>query len=263
MDNQVCFKSQIVCQTCGKKFANRSGLTYHTQKKVCLKNSPIIDDKPKLVLKTKYENMTKEELINKLSQKDGEIKALTEHPQTVNNNIIVFPKEFGKEDMDYIQYKIGDVVGPLIKQNPFNSIPRLFTKIHNNTKIPEYHNVYSTSERSNFVMISDGKTFKHQPKKTIIDQIIESKRSIINQYIDENGDQLSENVLKKYDLYQERIDDDSEFRKTLELEIAGMLLDMKDVIANDEKTHKLLDKVNEGQFELSPADEILDESILL
>jgi hypothetical protein len=42
-----------------------------------------------------------------------------------------------------------------------------------------------------------------------------------------------------------------EIRKTLELEIGGLLLDMKSVIAIDEKTRKLLDKVSEGDFVLS------------
>ena len=193
-----------------------------------------------------------EELVKKVAYLEGENKALKENPQTVNNNnnIIVFPKEFGKEDMEYIKQKLGDVVGPLIKNHTFNSIPCLFNKIHNNKQIPEYHNVFFTSERSNYGMVSDGKRFKHQPKKTVIDQIIESKRSILNEYIDDNEDQLGKNVLKKYEKYQDRLDDDTEFRKNLELEIGGMLLDMKEVIATDEKTRTLLEKVNDGQFEL-------------
>ena len=125
-------------------------------------------------------------------------------------------------------------------------------QIHNNQKIPEYHNVYISSERSNYAMVSDGESFKYINKKTIIDQIIEDKRSILNQYIDDNGEQLGEKVLAKYDKYQNQIDENSEFRKDLEVEIGGLLLDMKSVIANDDKTRQLLDKVNDGQYDLDP-----------
>lgn len=253
MVNNVCKKpDNKVCPKCQKHFSTKQMCQYHISHNVCahLSDQPS-KQKPQLILKNKYDNYTKDELRLKVAQLEGQVTALTEHPQTVNNNnIIVFPKEFGKEDMNYIQQKLGDIMGPLIKNHTFSSIPTLFNKIHNNQKIPEYHNVYSTSERSNFALISDGHTFNHRPKKNVIDQIIESKRSMLNDYVDANGEQLGESVLKKYERYQDRIDDDSEFRKNLELEISGMLLDMKEVIATDEKTRKLLEKVDEGHLEL-------------
>jgi len=263
MDHKVCQKTQIVCHLCNKEFTTLKGLHYHIENKVCVqrkqKQTPKL--KPKLVLRNKYNQMSHNELVDQLIHLQGKYESLKENPQNINNinninnNIIIFPKEFGKEDMSYIQQKLGDIVGPLVKSHMFDSIPRLFCKIHNNQVIPEYHNVFSTSERSNYAMISDGHLFKHQPKKTVIDQIIESKRSILRNYIDSNGDQLGEKVLQKYEKYQDRIDEDMEFRKHLELEIGGMLLDMKSVIANDEKTRQLLDKVNDGEFDLLPSDE--------
>jgi hypothetical protein len=181
----------------------------------------------------------------------GQIEALKSNPPMVtnNNNIIIFPEAYGNEKIEHIQ-AIGDFMKNVLKHNPFGSIPVLFNKIHNNERYPEYHNVYLSSERSSYALVSDGKSFVHRPKKTIIDQIIEDKRSILNDYIDNNGEQLGEKVLKKYDRYQEQLDDDSEFRKALELEIGGLLLDMKSVIANDDKTMTLLNKVNEGKFDL-------------
>ena len=249
----VCRKSDHTCPKCNKVFKRKENCVYHMKHNVC-GDKP---QKPKLVLK-KESQMNYAQLIeqlektkNELNQMKGKYEALSTHPQTINNNnVIVFPKEFGKEDMKYIQEKLGDILGPLIKSHTFNSIPCLFNKMHNNPKIPEYHNVYASSERSGYAMISDGVTFKHQPKKTIIDKIIEDKRSILNDYVDANGDQLGEKILRKYDRYQDQIDSDSEFRKNLESEIGGMLLDMKSVIANDEKTRLLLDKVNDGHFEL-------------
>ena len=261
--HRVCDnKDKLVCIQCGKRLATKSGYLYHTQNQVCQPKLTNNDQpKPKLKLKLKtdqrYDDMEKEELREKLrkaelviAQMTGKYEALRENPQKIKNNIIVFPKEFGKEDMKYIQQKLGDILGPMITQHPFRSIPILFNKIHNNDKLPEYHNVYVASERSKYALISDGTSFIYHPKKTIIDQIIEDKRHILNTYVDANGEQLGEKVLTKYERYQNQLDDDSSFRKDLELEIGGLLLNMKSVIANDEHTRKLLDKVNEGNFEL-------------
>lgn len=266
-----------LCTNCQKIFKSRQGLTYHKSHLVCqdkhtckqcfqtfstkqmyqyhLKHNVCQKKKTTLKLKSPYDLLSREELIIKLSHVEGKYEALKENPQNTNNNIIVFPSAFGKEDMDYIRSKLGDILGPIIKTQPFRCIPTLIGKIHNNQTLPEYHNVYIKNERSNYALISDGKTFVHRPKKTIIDQIIEDKRSILNRYVDDNGEQLGDKVLKKYELYQNQLDDNVEFQRELELEIGGLLLDMKSVIANDDKTRKLLDKVNEGQFELSHEDE--------
>jgi hypothetical protein len=191
---------------------------------------------------------------------EGKCEAMSTRPQIVNNvknvnNIIVFPTEFGKENMEYVTEKLGNICENLIKCHPYKSIPHLFNMIHNNDKLPEYHNVYANSERSGYVLVSNGKSFQYCPKKTIIDQIIEDKRSILNKYVDEKGEQLGERVLKKYERYQDSIDDDPKFKKELELEIGGMLLSLKSVIANDERTRKLLDKVTEGNFDLGEVGE--------
>jgi hypothetical protein len=241
----VCHKESRICSKCGKMFRRRENLEYHTKHSVCSTH------KPKLVLKKELIQMSREALIDKVTQMETELsqmkckyETLRENPQIVNNNnIVVFPNAFGSEDMSHIQNKIGDILGPLIKNGRSNYIPRLFHQIHNNDQLPEYHNVYVTSERSCYALVSDGEKFKYCPKKALIDQIIEDKRSLINQYVDNNGDQLGEKVLQKYDMYQNKIDDNPEFKKDLEQEIGCMLLNMKSVIANDAKTAHLLELI--------------------
>jgi hypothetical protein len=206
---------------------------------------------------TSFEQMTRDELLHEAIEFKSKYEALKENPQNIINNvsqnIVMFPNAFGNESTDVVKQKLGDILGPLIKNHTFSSIQTLFIKIHKNEKLPEYHNVYSSSERSSYALVSDGKTFNYRPKKTIIDQIIEDKRSILNEYVDQNGEQLGEKVLRKYERYQNQLDSNSEFHKDLELEIGGLLLDMKSVIANDDKTRILLDKVNDGNFELIPS----------
>lgn len=250
MTHNVCVRNDRICPKCGAKFDSKRNCLYHIEQNVCKHH------KLKLTMKASYENMSKDELIEKLNETEKECNTLKQNSQQINNNtlnqnnIIIFPTAFGREDINHIQQILGDICGPLIKNHTFKSIPTLFSEIHNNKRLPEYHNVFTNSERSNFALVSNGIHFNYKPKKNVIDQIIEDKRSILNKYVDENGDQLGEKVLEKYDKYQEQIDSNSEFRKNLEMEIACSLLNMKSVIADDEKTRKLLEQVDNGQLEL-------------
>lgn len=257
VSNNICRKRCHICSFCNKNFTRKESLQYHLERQVCRKL------KPKIVLKNVYAELSRDQLINKLVQTEseltyvkGEYNSLKENPQHIINNIVIYPKAFGKEDIGYIQQKLGDIFKQLIKDPTLQYIPNLFVQIHNNEQLPEYHNVYTTSEHSSYALVSDGKKFKYCPKKTVIDQIIEDKRSLLNQYVDDNDGQLGKKVLDKYERYENQIDENSDFRKQLELEleIGGLLLDMKSVIANDEKTRKLLDKVDKGNFGL-PTDE--------
>ena len=248
IDNTVCLKSTKKCYKCNHEFSNKTMLKYHIDNNVCVKKT-----KYQITLKNdvrdKYKELNKEELLLKIAHLEGENKALKENPRNINN-VIVFPTAYGKENINRICEKMGDILGPLVKYQTFNSIPCLFEKIHKNDQLVEYHNVFTTSEKSSYASVHDGKRFNNKPKKTVIDQIIEDKRSILNNYVDSNEEQLGNQVLDKYEKYQNKLDSDPCFRRNLELEIGGLLLDMKSIIADDEKTRQLLQKVDQGNFEL-------------
>lgn len=259
IEKKVCVKNNKTCVKCGHKFKTVAMFKYHKEKLVCEKKTDTqkISIKKKFV--DKYESYTKQELLLELAHTRTELEILKDHPTNINNNnvqnniqnnVVVFPIAYGQENINYICKKLGDIVGPLIKDETFRSIPCLFEKIHKNDRLIEYHNVFTTSEKSSYASVHDGKSFSNKPKKTVIDQIIEDKRTILNEYVDSNEDQLGKQVLAKYEKYQDKLDSDQAFRRNLELEIGGLLLDMKLIIANDEKTRKLLRKVDEGNFEL-------------
>jgi hypothetical protein len=203
-----------------------------------------------------YDKLTKEDLIRELCNIKGKYDSLKENPvnQSTNNTVFVCPTAFGQENPKRIRQVLGDILGKVLGGSASEIIPMLIKQIHNNEKLPEYHNVYVPNEHSQYAMVSDGIRFNHRPKDTVIDQIIEDKRSILNTYIDNNGDQLGERILRKYERYQDQIDSDSKFKKNLEREIGGLLLDMKDVIANDDKTRKLLDKIGNDDFDSENSD---------
>ena len=256
-----CRKPDRTCPFCGYVFSCKRQCQTHVERKTCQKHeTKNVISKPKLTLKstllTKYEGISREELISELETTKTQYQTLRDNPQNVNvqhNQIVVFPSAFGQEDMQLINDKLGDILTPLLKTGGAY-IPNLTDQIHNSKKIPEYHNVYAQSERSKYVLVSDGTSFKYRPKKTIIDQIIEDKRSLISLYLEEHADQFDDRVFDKFEAYQNRLEVDPEFREELELEIGSFLLNMKSVIANDEKTRLLLEKVEAGEFDLPEVD---------
>ena len=250
--NNVCKKHEHICEYCSSQLSSKQMLEYHMSKKVCEKREKPIEngyDVENYKIKLKKADEHIRNLENEICFLKGENKALKEHPQT-QNNVVIFPNAYGKENINHILKKLGDILGPLLKNQTFHSIPSLFEKIHTAKQLPEYHNVYTTSEKSGFALVSDGERFRNRPKKTVIDQIIEEKRSILNNYVDNNEKQLGKEVLNKYEKYQDKLDSDPAFRRNLELEIGGLLLDMKSIIANDDLTRHLLKKLDEGNFEL-------------
>ena len=270
IDVMMCRKPTKTCPLCGVIFASKQRCQTHISKGVCQKK---VKSKGKvtLKLKSKYDGVSRDELIRQLEQTKTKYETLESHPQNVNiqqniqqvdnRKIYMFPATFGKEKINHVCQVTGeDVCKDVIKHSDQHYIYDLCSKIHNSKKVPEYRNVYVPSERSQYALVSDGEKFQYRPKKTIITQIIDEKRYLLNKYVDDHGDQLSEKLMHRYDLYQSQIDDDPEFRKELELEIGGFLLNMRDVIAPDEKTRRLLKKVEEGDLDLPDEDEVENQA---
>ena len=271
LENKVCQKPDKTCPLCNKIFRTKQNCLYHMSRRVCLRAS-----KPKLVLKSTYQQMSKNDLIAQVTQLRSQLAIIATAPmptpasiptsmtpitETTHQAVSVpvdvlsptpsvlsgtFPAKFGSENLEHIQEQAGDLIGPLLKNHTYRSITALFIKIHNNEKLPEYHNVCVTSERSGYALVSDGSSFRYRPKKVIVDQIIEDTRSMLNEYIEINLEQLGDKVVQKFENYQDQLDTNTEFQKALDTEIGGLLLDMKDVITSDEKTRQLLDKAVGG-----------------
>lgn len=250
ISHMICQKNKFICTICNREFASLQTLKYHQDHKVCENNKNKIKIVFKPIARTcdDYSEITKEELIIENARLKGELKGVKETPTTVNNNIVVFPHAYGKEDINHIIETLGDVFISTIKYRTYRSIPLIFKSIHNNAKLPEYHNIYINSEKSSYAMVSNGEEFEFKPKKNIIDQIIEDKMSLIGKYIGDNVEQFGDKVLVLYNKYCDDLDSNAKFKKDLEMEIGGLLLSMKSVIANDEKTRQLLDKVNNGIY---------------
>ena len=237
------------CPQCGSMFSSKQMLNYHTTHHVCEK---ISQKKPKLTLKTQqnmdYSALSKGELIQELARKDGEIHALTEHPQTVNNNnnqinIIVPPAFLTMDNYSQIVKQLPNLLHNALSLHPANFISYLIKETNCNPNRPIYNSIKITNKKDNFAQISDGQKYIYASKKKIIEQLIENKRHILQEYVDNNGDKYGEKILRRYQNYVDFLDDDKEAQKELEVDIICMLLNVSDIIGSDEWSKKLLDNL--------------------
>jgi hypothetical protein len=200
---------------------------------------PAPETKMKLTLKN---NINKELYEENLLLK-GQIKALQEHPQTVNNNTIninVPPAFLTLDNYDLLSKQLPKLLHNALSKHPNNFITYLIKETNCNPLLPLYNSIKLPNKKEPFVQVSDGKHFVYAPRKTAISQLIENKREILHKYVDYNGDKYGEKILKKYHNYINFLDDD-EAQKDLEVEITCMLLNVSDVIGSDDWSKRLLD----------------------
>lgn len=248
LSNNVCQKHDKSCPLCGKIFRSKQNCQYHVENNVCLNreksNVPTQTPKPKLTLKLKYEGLTKEELIIKLSEMEGKYTSLKENPQTVHNTnqiIIVPPAFLLMDNYQQLTKQLPNLLHKALSQHPANFISYLIKETNCNPNLPLYNSVKITNKKDPFAQVSDGDKFIYASKKKIITQLIENKRQILQEYVDNNGDKYGEKILKRYQNYVDFLDDDKEAQKELEVDIICMLLNVSDLIGSDEWSKKLLE----------------------
>jgi len=245
IDHKVCLKpSKLTCEHCGKKFATKSGLIYHKEKKVCIGEDQPPQPKAMLVLKSSYDNMSKEQLIIKISQMEGENKALKENPQTVNQiNIMVPPAFLALDNYQQLTKQLPNLLHDALSKHPANFISYLIKETNCNPELPLFNSIKITNKKDPFAQISNGNKYIYASKKKIITQLIENKRQILQEYVDNNGDKYGQKILKRYQNYVDFLDDDKEAQKELEVDIICMLLNVSDVIGSDDWSKKLLENL--------------------
>jgi DNA-directed RNA polymerase subunit RPC12/RpoP len=231
------------CSKCHKSFTRKTNLKYHVEHNVC-------DKKVKIVIKMKhqdtgknYDTMSRNELVSEINQLKGENKALRDNPTTVNNQInIVVPPAFLKVD-NYKQLtdNLPGLLHNALVKHPNNFISYLIKETNCNPNLPLYNSIKVTNKKDHVIQVSDGHKYVYAPKKSIISQLIENKREILQKYVDVNGDKYGEKILKKYQNYANFLDGDKETKKDLEVDIVCMLLNVSNIIGSDEWSIKLLE----------------------
>jgi hypothetical protein len=241
LSHDVCQKTAHICHICDTTFSSRQRLDYHISKNVCVKNNKIHIHLKDIPEQGSYKDLYEENLRLK-----GENRALRENPQTVNNikteiNIGVPPAFLQTDNCQQISQQLPNLLHDALVKHPANFISFLIKETNCNPERPLYNSIKITNRKDSFLQISDGKKYVYAPKQTTISQLIENKKDILQQYVDESGDKYGQKVLKKYQNYVDFLDDDKNAQKNLELEIICMLLNMSGIIGSDEWSKKLLE----------------------
>jgi len=243
------------CVNCHKIFTRKINLQYHIEHNVCSKKSNKVkitiknNNTEKLQLPLTYENMSKQELRVKILHLEGENRALKENPQIVNNNtnnqitILVPPAFLTVDNYQQLTKQLPDILHTALVKHPANFISFLIKETNCNPDLPMYNSIKLTNKKDQIVQVSDGHKYIYAPKKSVIAQLIENKREILQKYVDNNGDKYGEKILKKYQNYIDFLDDDKDAQKDLEIDIICMLLNVSNIIGSDDWSINLLENL--------------------
>jgi hypothetical protein len=176
----------------------------------------------------------------KLVESEGKYEALRENPTTtINNNIVVPPAFLEVDSYKNLLQHMPKLLHKAMTLHTSDCVSYLIKNTTCNPELPMYNSIKLTNKKDPFVQVSNGEKYIHDTKKNIITQLIENKRSILQQYYEDNCDNYGQKILRSYDVYTQRLDDE-ENQKNLENEIICMLLNVSEVIGSDEWSKKLL-----------------------
>lgn len=229
LNKKVCTKTSKTCQLCGYTFKNNRLLEYHRTHNVC----------------------TEEKLKINTPELEDVNKTLIENPRTTNSITIVPPEFLKLDNYRQISRQFPNLLHIALSKHPADFISYLIKETNCNPSLPLYNSIIITNRKDNFAQISDGKKYVYSTKKSSIERLIENKKSILREYVDNNGDIYSEKTLKRYQNYIDQLDENKEIKKELEIDIMCMLLNISDLIGSDEWSKKLFGDLKE--YENNPS----------
>jgi hypothetical protein len=194
----------IICKYCEKKVQTKSSLNRHLN--ICKLKPITISDLPSI--ESSIKKKIDEQLMNCNTNYSKIINNTVNNTQNIQNNIIVMDKinlrEFGKEDLDHIT---DEIMNRAIKY-PQTGILNLIREIHFNDTMPQNQNINILNKKEQFIEIYNGKEWKKQDKKTAIQNIITSKKDIMDDYVEEKTEKnLISNFIKdNYENFSEMLD---------------------------------------------------------
>lgn len=236
-DSLICVKrnQKYECNLCSLKLSSKRNLENHQKNDVCKGGQIIANKKFKINLKKSINNETtllgnNNNVLN-MNMNVGDIII------NMNNNVKQQLQAFGKEDINVVMDKLGDIIKPLLDDLK-HSIPRLFEIMHGSDDLKQYQNIYIPNLSSPYIRGFNGRVFENIPKFEAIDEILELKRSIINSYVSDNIDKLGDKIYNKNEKHNDKIDLDKEYKDNIIARILGVLMDLKCISKTHDKKIK-------------------------
>lgn len=178
-----------------------------------------------------------------------EVETLRSLPPTINNNLTIIAPPMKKTDTyQSMMRHMPKLLEKALLKHPGNCILFLIKNTICNPEYPIFNSVKITNKKDPFALISNGIKYEHINKKNVVEDIIESKRSLIQTFIDEDGGKFDEKKVALCQDYMESIDDkDSDMSKDLSNRILCALMDISTVIGTPQWAQKLKDSM-EGEY---------------
>lgn len=220
------------CPYCYKKFTRTDNLNRHINKRCKMKYSHETtdsDDSDDMLSLTKKEwekklEMQKKELTSIFT---NQIEILTKNLTTQNYNLTnnshhshnnhnsqnIILNNYGSENRDYITDKH---LTYLIKR-PGIALRKLIEKIHFDPDHPENHNIKATNSRSKLIQVNKDKNWLFRNKKEVINELIESNVSFLENHYTKVQQNLPYSKRKKFEEEMKSIDSSQIEKKNLEI----------------------------------------------
>ena len=158
IDGKICQKKVNTCEKCGKHFNDKRNYVYHLEHTVCSKKTY------KLPLKLKQKTESDKQIIEQLKMENqrlkGQVEALVEHPQNINNNtainLIVPPAFLTLDSYEHLSQELPNLLHKALSLHPNDCISYLIKETNCNPTLPMFNSIKITNKKDDFVQISDG-----------------------------------------------------------------------------------------------------------
>lgn len=169
----------LSCEFCGKIFTKHQNY-YRHKKYHCKKKEDLTRKELEIIIESRDQTiMELKNQIEKLLDKVG----TTNH--TTNNTFNFVVNAFGKEDISYIP---GNFIQELIKEGPYDSIPKLLKEIHFHPEHSENLNVKIPNKKLQLAQIFNGVKWEYKDKKETIENMTDKAYGILNKHYDQTND---------------------------------------------------------------------------
>ena len=156
-----------------------------------------------IIQKNEKEKNKLYDYIEKLIEKTGDTNINIKN-QT-NNQLIL--NNFGHEDISHISDKFMQKLLSI----PYVGVQKLIEKVHFSKKKPENKNIALTNKKEKMIKIFKNNKWKYKSRDEIMDEIINTNYTRIDDYYVEKGkDKMIESHSKRYEEFQEKFEEQEE-----------------------------------------------------
>ena len=228
---------RVGCKYCKKTFLKKEYLNKHLKKycKEKKEHEEQEEHKEDLLKLVKLMNKKMNSLEKQLKKRDKQLLELQKktgvtigQQNNIQNNIKILA--FNKTDMSHLKDK--DYLKFLSHSN--FCVPHMIKKLHFDPHKPENHNIYISNIKNNYVMIYDGKKWKLEDQKNVIDSMLDNSTFILEDKIEDwikNGKKYPE-IMEKFNRYIEKKEHDEVLNK-IKQEIKLILFNNRTLVLKD------------------------------